>query len=61
MFHKRRPLFLSGLYMGKVKSCAFAAFDREPLVYSDYRLIMECPAKVLFGARMLAEIYHLIQ
>ena len=58
MLHKRRPLFLSGLYMGKVKELCLAAFDREPLVYSDYRLIMECPAKVLFGARMLAEIYH---
>lgn len=58
MLGKRRPLFLSGLYLGRVKQLCLAAFDREPMVYSDYRLIMECPAKVLFGARVMAEIFQ---
>ena len=31
------------------------AFDREPMVYAQYRLIVECPAKVLFGARVMAK------
>lgn len=33
-----------------------AAFDREPQVFCDYRLIMECPGKVLFGADVMADI-----
>lgn len=37
------------------------AFDREPGDYADYRLIMECTSKILFGAKCLAEIYKIHQ
>ena len=59
MLKNRRPLFLAGFYTGSFKKLCLAAFDREPMVYSDYRLLMECPAKVLFGARIMAELFLL--
>ncbi|MBB5264228.1 Na+-translocating ferredoxin:NAD+ oxidoreductase RnfC subunit [Catenibacillus scindens] len=37
-----------------IKLC-LGAFDREPMVYAQYRLLVECPAKVLFGARVMAK------
>ena len=58
MLGKHRPFVLSALYIGAVKTLCLAAFDREPLVYSDYRLLIECPSKVLFGAKVMAEIFH---
>ncbi len=37
------------------------AFDREPEVFSDYRLIMECASKIIFGAKCLAKLYNVHQ
>ena len=37
------------------------AFDREPGEFAEYRLIMECTSKILFGAKCLAEIYKIHQ
>lgn len=58
MIGKHHPLLLSIMCQGKLKELCLAAFDREPMVYSDYRLLVECPAKVLLGAKILAEIFH---
>lgn len=58
MIGKHHPLLISVMSQGKIKELCLAAFDREPMVYSDYRLLVECPAKVLLGAKILAEIFH---
>lgn len=61
MLHTRQAFYRRCFSQCRVAELKVAAFDREPFVYSDYRLIMECPSKVIFGAKVLAEIWGIDQ
>ena len=59
LLHTRQSFYRRCFSGCRVKELKVAAFDREPFVYSDYRLLLECPSKILFGARVLAGIWGL--
>lgn len=61
MLHTRQAFYRRCFSQCRVKELKVAAFDREPLVCSDYRLIMECPSKVIFGAKVLADMWGIDQ
>ena len=57
---KEAPLFVKAMEAGTGERLKLAAFDREPQVFCDYRLIMECPGKILFGAKVMAELLGIV-
>ncbi len=59
LLHTRQSFYRRCFSGCRVTELKVAAFDREPFVYSDYRLLLECPSKVLFGAKVLAGIWGL--